>query len=83
MTGPVLRWALSLRRQLTITRAANTTLRLAVARKEHTISVLSQQLEQTRRDVELLALMAPDRKAALAFVRDAHTIERLEQADGG
>jgi len=76
MTGPILRWAFSLRRQVHILRAANTTLRLAVARKEQTISVLSHQLELVRRDADLLALMARDKQAALAFIRTAHEIDR-------
>lgn len=80
MTGPVLRWAFSLRRQVHILRAANTTLRLAVARKEQQLDELSRKLEQTRRDADLLSLMARDRAAALEFVRTAHAIELLEEA---
>lgn len=79
MTGPVVRWAFSLRRQVHILRAANTTLRLAVARKEQTIGVLSRDLAQARRDCELLALGAKDREGALAFLRDSHTISKLEE----
>lgn len=35
---------------------------------------------QARRDADLLALMAKDREQALAFLRDAHRIDRGEVA---
>lgn len=83
--APVLRWGLrqqraaaDLRRRLHISRAAHAAALLAVARKEAQIAELSQQLQQTRRDAELLALGSRDRDTSLAFLRDAH---RIDQGD--
>ena len=39
-------------------------------------SVLAHELSLTRRDADLLALMAKDRPTALAFIRDAHRLDQ-------
>lgn len=85
--APVLTWGLrqqraaaELRRQLNISRAAHTAALMAVARQERTITVLSQRLQQVKRDCELLALSAKDRDAALAFLRTAHDIDKQQEA---
>ena len=77
MKGPLLRLALRLQRDLTEQRRVNQRQAVAYARVLVRCDVLSRELEATRRDVELLALMAPDRRTALGFVRDQHTIEKL------
>ena len=59
----------------------NQMLRHRVGLLEQQNDVLATQLQQARRDCDLLALMCPDRAVALGFVRDAHQIGRLEEAD--
>jgi hypothetical protein len=39
-----------------------------------------RERDQALRDSELVALMARDRGLALGFLRDQHTIDRLEEA---
>lgn len=41
---------------------------------------LHVSLQRTRRDSDLLALMARDRKVALEFIRTAHAIDRVGEA---
>lgn len=79
MTGPVVRLALSLQRQLKEARRRNTILSCAYARVVTQRDVLSRELEQVRRDCDLLALCAKDRQLALSLVRDSHTISKLEE----
>ena len=79
MKGPLMRLALRLQRDLTEQRRRNTILSCAYTRVLMQRDVLSQQLEQTRRDCEILALSARDRDAALAFLRTAHDIDQQEE----
>ena len=47
---------------------------------EHRLAVALRERDQARRDCELMALCAKDRAGALAFLRDAHRIDRGEVA---
>ncbi len=54
-------------------------LRRALAAQTRINAVLSRELEQTRRDADLLALCARDRDTALALIRDSRRIAHLEE----
>lgn len=43
------------------------------------LAVANRERDQAHRDAECLALMARDRKTALAFLRDRHGIESLPE----
>ena len=47
---------------------------------EHRLAVAMRERDQARRYCELMALCAKDRAGALAFLRDAHRIDRGEVA---
>lgn len=77
MIGPVWRLAArlshtnrALRREVAELRQQNLILTVKVGAVE-------RERDQFRRDVEMLALMARDRRVALAFVADAHRIAGL------
>ena len=53
--------------------------RVAYAVSERRNRLLADELAQARRDAELLALGWRDRRAALALVRDRHSIDRLPE----
>lgn len=55
-------------------------LRFEVARLRRQNQLLSEVLQQTRRDCDLLAAGWRDPRAALSFIRDRHRISDLEEA---
>lgn len=52
---------------------------LRILSLESRLAVAMRERDQAIRDAELIALMAKDKQAALAFLRDRHRIEGLEE----
>ena len=87
MNGPIWRRALALAEEVRVLRRRNRALvrenmqLLAALRLANdTTDKARERLAQVTRDAECLALMAKDRHTALAFLRDAHAIDGLEEA---
>jgi hypothetical protein len=76
---PIIVLALRLADECGRLRVRNSRLTCDLAKAHERVRTLADELAQTRRDADLLALMARDRTAALEFVRTRHDITHLDE----
>ena len=80
MTGSIFAIALRLAAENRRLRDHNIRLAAALSLANATTERALARAQQRERDCELLGLMARDRDAACAVIRDAHWIDQLEEA---